>query len=104
MKTKYSTELKNNLTKDNHEQIVICFSKLFHGSEDTNIKGKELQYLKFLFTFDTSKHLYNMENTFYMYSMLEEGVAIKNEYESKRHYDEEPFALVFDRYMENENE
>ena len=45
-----------------------------------------------------------MEKIFFMYSMMEEGVAIKDEYESKRHYDEEPFALVFDRYMENENE
>lgn len=104
MEIKYLNELKRNLTKDNHENIVICLRKLFNGSEDTDIKGKELQYLKFLFTFDTSKHLHNMENTFYMYSMLEEGVAIKNEYESKRHYDEEPFALVFDKYMENEND
>ena len=104
MSFKYLTELKNNLTKDNHEQIVICFRKLFNGSEDTNIKGKEFQYLKFLFTFDTSKYLQGREFTFFMYSMMEEGVVIKDEYESKRHYEEEPFALVFNRYMENENE
>ena len=103
MKIKYLKELKRNLTKDNHENIVICLRKLFNGSEDTDIKGKELQYLKFLFNFDIDK-LYDMERIYFMYAISEEGVAIKNEYESKRHYDEEPFALVFNRYMENENE
>ena len=103
MKIKYLNELKRNLTKDNHEQIVICLRKLFNGSEDTDIKGKELQYLKFLFNFDIDK-LYEMERIYFMYAISEEGVAIKNEYESKRHYDEEPFALVFDRYMENKND
>ena len=49
MKKEYLNELKRNLTKDNHENIVICLRKLFNGSEDTDIKGKELQYLKFLF-------------------------------------------------------
>ena len=102
MKIKYLTELKNNLKKDNHEQIVICLRKLFNGSEDTNIEGKEFEYLKFLFTFDKEKYLYRMEKIYFMYAISEEGVAIRNEYESKRHYDEEPFALVFDKYMENE--
>ena len=104
MKLKYLTELKNNLKKDNHEQIAICLKKLFNEKEDTNIKGKEFQYLNFLFTFDTSKYLFRMEKIYFMYAISEEGVAIKNEYESKRHYDEEPFALVFDKYMENEND
>ena len=45
MKLKYLTELKNNLKKDNHEQIAICLKKLFNEKEDTNIKGKEFQYL-----------------------------------------------------------
>ena len=104
MKIKYLNELKRNLTKDNHENIVICLRKLFNGSEDTDIKGKELQYLKFLFNFNIADKLYNMERIYFMYAISEEGVAIKNEYESKRHYDEEPYALVFNRYMENENE
>ena len=103
MEIKYLNELKKNLTKDNHENIVICLRKLFNGSEDTDIKGKELQYLKFLFNFNIDK-LYDMERIYFMYAISEEGVAIKNEYESKRHYDEEPFALVFDKYMENEND
>ena len=104
MNLEYLTELKNNLTKDNHENIVICLRKLFNGSEDTNIRGKEFQYLKFLFTFNTSKYLYRMEKIFFMYSMMEEGVAIKDEYESKRHHEEEPFGLVFNKYMDEENE
>ncbi len=104
MEIKYLNELKSNLKKDNHENIVICFRKLFNGSEDTNIKGKEFQYLKFLFTFNTPKYLYRMEKIFFMYSMMEEGVAIKDEYESKRHFEEEPFDLVFNRIMEEENE
>ena len=101
MKLKYLTELKNNLKKDNHEQIAICLKKLFNDKEDTNIKGKEFQYLNFLFTFDTSKYLFRMEKIYFMYAILEEGLAIKDEYESKRHYEEEPFVLVFNRYMEN---
>lgn len=101
MKINYLNELKRNLTKNNHENIVICLRKLFNGSEDTDIKGKELQYLKFLYNFNIDK-LYDMERIYFMYAISEEGVAIKNEYESKRHYNEEPFALVFDRYMENE--
>ena len=104
MSFKYLTELKNNLTKDNHEQIVIYLRKLFNGTEDTNIRGKEFQYLKFLFTFDTSKNLYRMEYVYFMKAISKEGLAIKDEYESKRHYEEEPFGLIFDRYMENENE
>lgn len=97
MEIKYLNELKRNLTKDNHENIVICFRKLFNGSEDTNIRGKEFQYLKFLFTFNTSKYLYRMEYTYFMNAISKEGVAIKDEYESKRHYEEEPFGLVFNR-------
>ena len=104
MEIKYLNELKENLKKDNHENIVICLRKLFNGSEDTNIKSKEFQYLKFLFTFNTSKYLHRMEIIFFMYSMMEEGVAIKDEYESKRHFEEEPFGLVFNRYMDEENE
>ena len=104
MEIKYLNKLKSNLKKDNHENIVICFRKLFNESEDTNIRGKEFQYLKFLFTFDTSKYLYRMEKIFFKYSMMEEGLAIKDEYESKRHYEEEPFGLVFNRYMDEENE
>jgi hypothetical protein len=29
MEIKYLTELKNNLKKDNHENIAICLRKLF---------------------------------------------------------------------------
>lgn len=101
---KYLNDLKKNLTKDNHENIVICLRKLFNESEDTSIRGKEFQYLKFLFTFDKSKYLYRMEKIYFMYAITKEGLAIKDEYESKRHYEEEPFGLIFDRYMENENE
>lgn len=101
MNLEYLTELKKNLTKDNHENIVICLRKLFNESKDTNIKNKEFQYLNFLFTFDTSKYLFRMEKIYFMYAILEEGLTIKDEYESKRHYEEEPFVLVFNRYMEN---
>ena len=101
MNLEYLTELKKNLTKDNHENIAICLRKLFNEKEDTNIKGKEFQYLNFLFTFDTSKYLYQMEKIYFMYAILEEGLAIQDEYESKRYYEEEPFGLVFNRYMEN---
>jgi hypothetical protein len=47
MNLEYLTELKNNLIKDNHENIAICLRKLFNEKEDTNIKGKEFQYLNF---------------------------------------------------------
>mgnify|MGYP006398964051 CR=1 FL=1 len=103
MNLDYLNELKKNLKKGNHKNIVICLRKMFNGSEDTNIEGKEFEYLKFLFNFDIDK-LYNMERIYFMYAISEEGVAIKNEYESKRHYDEEPFALVFNKYLENEND
>ena len=81
MNLEYLTELKKNLTKDNHENIAICLRKLFNEKEDTNIKGKEFQYLNFLFTFDTSKYLYQMEKIYFMYAILEEGLAIQDEYE-----------------------
>ena len=67
MKIKYLNELKGNLKKDNHENIVICLRKLFNGSEDTNIRGKEFQYLKFLFTF-------NIFNTNYYYNNINIGL------------------------------
>ena len=81
--------------------VFFTISKLFNEKEDTNIKGKEFQYLNFLFTFDTSKYLFRMEKIYFMYAILEEGLAIRDEYENKRHYEEEPFVLVFNRYMEN---
>ncbi len=102
MEIKYLNELKKNLKKGNHDNIVICFRKLFNESEDTNIKGKEFEYLKFLFTFDRDKYLYRMEKIFFMKSMMEEGLRIQYDYESKRHFEDEPFGLILYRYMENE--
>ena len=74
MNLEYLTELKKNLTKDNHENIAICLRKLFNEKEDTNIKGKEFQYLNFLFSFDTSKYLYQMEKIYFMYMIHKNGL------------------------------
>ena len=95
MEIKYLNELKSNLKKDNHEQIVICLRKLFNGSEDTSIEGKEFQYLKFIFELENKIVIGYDKYKFYKHAIFKEALDLKEIYDSKRSKEDEFFETLF---------
>ena len=85
----------NSFKENNHESIINSFKKLFNGSEDTNIKNKEFEFLKFIFEFENIVTIDYTKYRYYKRAIFHEALNMKKEYDSKRTSEDEFFETMF---------
>lgn len=83
------------LYPNNHENIIQILRKSFNKSEDTNIEGKEFQYLKFIFELENKIVIGYDKYKFYKHAIFKEALDLKEIYDSKRTKDSEFFETLF---------
>lgn len=85
------------LYPNNHENIIQILRKSFNKSEDTNIEGKEFQYLKFIFEIENDLTIDYTKYRYYKHAIFKEALDLKEIYDSKRTKDSEFFETLFYR-------
>lgn len=85
----------NSFKDNNQESIINSFKKLFNESEDTNIKNKEFEFLKFIFEFENVVNIDYIKYRYYKRAIFNEALNIKKEYDSKRTSEDEFFETMF---------
>ena len=85
----------NSFKENNHEGIINSFKKLFNGSEDTNIKNKEFEFLKFIFEFENIVDIDYTKYRHYKRAIFKEALNMKREYDLKRTSEDEFFETMF---------
>ena len=85
----------NSFKENNNESIINSFKKMFNGSEDTNIKNKEFELLKFIFEFENVVNIDYTKYRYYKRAIFHEALKMKKEYDAKRTSEDEFFETMF---------